>query len=131
MWTSALTSFGNWWFQVPTLAICLAAYSSWIREHFPTFERTIQIREKIMHQEAARFPEGHELSTKETKRIERRISKCHRFYKGIYTFIGVNAFLILLNLVTTPFNWWFQYPLVVWSFLLFVHRQKIDKILPG
>jgi len=125
------TYSGSWWFLIPFLAVCLGAYFSWIRENFPTFERAIKIREGVMGEEIARFPEGHKPSTKEMRRIERRINRCHRFYKGVYAYIGVNVFLLLLNLLTTPLTWWFQYPLAVWGFLLFLQRQKMDKILPG
>ena len=61
----------------------------------------------------------------EKGRIETLVMVKLRFYKHLYLFMGVNAFLILLNLITNPFNWWFPFPLIGWGIALFIHWMKI------
>ncbi|UCF86320.1 MAG: 2TM domain-containing protein [Desulfobacteraceae bacterium] len=44
--------------------------------------------------------------------------------------MGINAFLIVINLLTNPFKWWFLFPLVCWGFGLFMHWMKLTMRLP-
>jgi len=48
-----------------------------------------------------------------------------RFYNHLYIYMGVNAFLIIINLITSPFNWWFPFPLLGWGLGLFFHWMKL------
>ena len=53
-----------------------------------------------------------------------------RFYNHVYVYVGINAFLIVINLLTNPFSWWFPFPLIGWGFGLFMHWMKLTMRLP-
>jgi class 3 adenylate cyclase len=127
---NALTSFGSWWFQFPLLAVGLAYYLNWIKKSLPSSRKIQVVREKIFDEEMALLAKGSTATGREVKRIERRIQTSIRFYKSVHTYVGVNAFLMLLNLTTSPFRWWFQFPLVIWGCLLFLRWMKVSKHLP-
>ena len=44
--------------------------------------------------------------------------------KGLIIFLFVNAFLIIINLITNPEVLWFIYPLLGWGIPLFYKRYK-------
>jgi class 3 adenylate cyclase len=123
---NVFTSFGSWWFQYPLLVVGLVSYLTWMKSSFKTSERIVSLRELILTEEMSRLSDRRKPTSREISRINERIRRCVNFYRNLYIYIGVNAFLILINLFTTPFSWWFQFPLVVWSFLLFIQwvRRK-------
>lgn len=43
------------------------------------------------------------------------------FFAHLYAYLGVNAFLFLINVLTTPGIWWFAFPLLGWGLGLFFH----------
>ncbi|MBD2384019.1 2TM domain-containing protein [Cylindrospermum sp. FACHB-282] len=45
----------------------------------------------------------------------------------VVSFIGVNGFLILLNLFTSPSYFWAIFPLLAWGLGLFLHCMKAYK----
>jgi class 3 adenylate cyclase len=123
---NAFTSFGSWWFQYPLLVVGLVSYLTWMKSSFKTSERIVSLRELILTEEMSRLSDRRKPTSREISRINERIRRCVNFYRNLYIYIGVNAFLILINLFTTPFSWWFQFPLVGWGFLLFIQwvRRK-------
>lgn len=52
------------------------------------------------------------------------------FYQHLMAFVIVNTFIFLVNLLTTPLNWWFLYPLLGWSMGLAFHYVEVFGI-PG
>ncbi len=34
-----------------------------------------------------------------------------------------------MNLLTSPFSWWFQFPLLGWGIVIFLHRMAINYFL--
>lgn len=57
------------------------------------------------------------------RKILRRGFKAH-----LISFLAVNAFLVILNLTTTPRDFWAIYPLSGWGLGLFMHRLKISRV---
>ena len=55
--------------------------------------------------------------------IKRRGFKAH-----LISFIAVNTFMIVLNLATTPSDFWAIYPLSGWGLGLFMHSQTLHKV---
>jgi hypothetical protein len=47
------------------------------------------------------------------------------FRNHLYTFIGANAVLILINYLVSPDYWWCVYPLLVWGCGLVFHGVKV------
>ncbi|MGM3308808.1 2TM domain-containing protein [Anabaena sp. WFMT] len=54
-----------------------------------------------------------------SKAQERKEFKSH-----LITFVGVNVFLILLNLLVSPSYFWAIFPLLGWGLGLFIHAMK-------
>lgn len=57
------------------------------------------------------------------RQIMRRGFKAH-----LISFLAVNAFLVVLNLTTTPREFWAIYPISGWGLGLFLHYVKISNI---
>jgi hypothetical protein len=45
------------------------------------------------------------------------------FFAHLWAFLGVNGFLLLLNLLTTPATLWFLFPALGWGLGLFFHAR--------
>ena len=56
----------------------------------------------------------------------RREMKRRAFKKHLITFVAVNTFLVVLNLVTTPRDFWAIYPISGWGLGLFMHYVSIN-----
>jgi class 3 adenylate cyclase len=127
---NVVTSFGRWWFQYPLMSFALVIYINWVRVYFLSSEKTQETREKIFKTELAELPEGGQATEKQKELVERRAKARIYFYIHLYSFLGVNVFLLLLNLLTSPFSWWFQFPLLGWGILIVLHRMGNNFLLP-
>jgi len=128
---NGFTSFGDWWFQWPLLWIGLILYIVWINRSFSSSRKITELRERIFNEEMDRIADPSKPTGKEIEGIERRIKRSVGFYRHLYIFSGVNLFLILLNLATTPLQWWFQYSLISWGFFLLLNWLTVKKYLHG
>ena len=52
-------------------------------------------------------------------RAYKRVKKIKGFYTYLIIYFIANIIYFIINLVATPGNWWFFYPLAVMSFILF------------
>jgi len=127
---NAITSFGTWWFQYPLISIGFVLYINWLRISFFSSEKVHKKRQKILEAEIARVPKSSQDMETVKERLERRVTARVHFYMHLYLYLGVNVFLLLLNLITSPFHWWFQFPLIGWGILLFLHWMGINMLLP-
>jgi hypothetical protein len=50
------------------------------------------------------------------------------FRANLISFLAVNTFLVVLNLATTPGNFWAIYPLSGWGLGLFMHHLKVSRL---
>ncbi len=55
----------------------------------------------------------------------KRIKELREFYSHLGTFVGVNLFLIMVNLLTSPEFFWFMFPLFGWGIGLIAHGSKV------
>jgi len=124
------TSFGSWWFQYPLLSAGLVSYLVWVKGLPKTSKRILAMREKILNEEIANLPGESEPTGRDIKRIDRRTRIGVRFYRSLYIYLGVSAFLVLVNLTASPSSLWFQFPLIIWGFFLFLHWGRASKHLP-
>lgn len=127
---NALTSFGDWWFLYPVASIGLVAYLHWLKVSFFSLEKKEVLRQELIHRELSGMDSEIRGSKHGMKRAEMKADKRIRFYNHLFIYMGVNVFLILINLISNPFNWWFPFPLIAWGFLLFIHWMKISARLP-
>lgn len=58
------------------------------------------------------------------RRAEKRADEKIAFRKHLYGFIIANVFLALVNLFTSPGEWWFYWITVFWAIGLIIHFLK-------
>ena len=127
---NALTSFGEWWFLYPVVSIVLGVYLHWLKVSFFSLEQKETLRQKLIHKELSRMDSEIRGSKHGMRRAEKKANNRIRFYRHLFIYVGVNIFLILINLISNPFHWWFLFPLIGWGFVLFIHWMKISARLP-
>lgn len=122
---NALTSFGQWWFIYPTVSIALVLYMHWLRTSFFSPSACEAMRERAFQKELDRLDPKVRDSEDGKKYARIKADARVKFYNHLYIYVGVNAFLIIINLITSPFNWWFPFPLLGWGLGLFLHWMKL------
>lgn len=127
---NALTSFGRWWFPFPLVSIGLITYLHWLRTSFFSPEEEKKLHQKLLQKELARLDADLSDTEEGFARADRQAHARVRFYNHVYVYVGINAFLIVINLLTNPFQWWFLFPLIFWGFGLFMHWMKLTMRLP-
>lgn len=64
-------------------------------------------------------------------RARKRIKKIKEFYSHLITYISVNTFLIVINLVFSKNGgYWFIFPLLGWGIGLFSHAANVFNFIP-
>ncbi|MCB0522207.1 MAG: 2TM domain-containing protein [Lewinellaceae bacterium] len=66
----------------------------------------------------------------EIRKARKKVKAKKEFYQHLMSFAIVNFFLFALNMITSPFNWWFQFPLLGWGVGLAFHYVEVFGI-PG
>lgn len=66
----------------------------------------------------------------EIKKAKKKVKSKKDFYQHLMTFVIINSFLIALNLVTSPTNLWFYFPLMGWGVGLLFHYVEVFGV-PG
>ena len=59
------------------------------------------------------------------EQAQERIEELRGFYSHLASFVGVNLFLVMINLTTSPGTWWFIYPLGGWGIGLLCHAFSV------
>ena len=59
------------------------------------------------------------------KAAKSRVAQLRGFYVHLTTFIVVNAFLVTLNLLTSPDSLWFYWVLLGWGIGLVAHALQV------
>ena len=65
------------------------------------------------------------LNEKAYRKAKKRVNRKKGFYKHLTSFVIVNTFLFCLNLVTSPGDWWFIFPLMGWGIGLTSHYVSV------
>lgn len=69
------------------------------------------------------------IQTKASKEKQARRETMRRGFKAhLISFLAVNAFLVVLNLTTTPRDFWAIYPISGWGLGLFMHYVAINRV---
>ncbi len=55
------------------------------------------------------------------ERAKKRAEELKEFYHHLMVYVIVNAFLVVLNLLTSPGYYWFKWPLLGWGIGLTIH----------
>lgn len=67
---------------------------------------------------------------KEYESARKRVKKKKEFYSHLGSYIAVGSFFFLLNIVTSPGDWWFYFPMLGWGIGLVIHYFSVFGI-PG
>jgi hypothetical protein len=59
------------------------------------------------------------------ERAKRRVEEIKGFYSHLAVYVLVNAFLVILNVMTSPGEYWFKWPLFGWGIGLVVHGISV------
>lgn len=59
------------------------------------------------------------------EKARKRVEDIKGFYTHLVVYILVNAFLLILNLITSTDTMWFIWPLLGWGIGLFVHFLSV------
>ena len=128
---NAFTSFGQWWFLYPVVSIGLGVYLHWLKVSFFSPEKVENWRQRLIQKALSQKTPDLRDNKDEKVRIEKMANARIQFYNHLYVYVGVNIFLIFINLISNPFSWWFPFPLIGWGFGLFMHWMKIKARLPN
>lgn len=77
-----------------------------------------------MTDESAVAPSG-ETEDPRYKAAKKRVEDIKGFYTHLLVYACVNAGLFLINLLTSPGNWWFYWALLGWGIGLAVHGLTV------
>jgi hypothetical protein len=58
-------------------------------------------------------------------RAAERVDEKLKFYRGLLSYIIVNAFLLAINYIYTPSFWWVMFPMFFWGIGIIVNFFKI------
>ena len=58
------------------------------------------------------------------ERARNRVHELRAFYSNLVTYIIVNVFLIIINLVTNPHHLWFYWVTIFWGIAIVIHAVK-------
>lgn len=64
-------------------------------------------------------------SKEEVQKAKKRVKARKDFYQHLMAFVIVNSFLFGINMVTTPFTWWFHFPMLGWGVGLAFHYVDV------
>jgi uncharacterized membrane protein len=59
------------------------------------------------------------------QRAKERVKEVKGFYGHLISFIVVNVFLAIVNLLTTPGFWWFLFVTFFWGIGLIIHGLSV------
>lgn len=59
------------------------------------------------------------------ERARKRVKELKGFYRHLAVYLLVNAFLLVINLVTSPYELWFYWPLLGWGIAVLIHAASV------
>ncbi len=61
---------------------------------------------------------------KDLERARKRAHELREFYNHLWSYIGVNAILIIINLITSPKKLWFYWITAFWGIAIISHAIR-------
>lgn len=65
------------------------------------------------------------MEDKKYEQAKKRVEEIKGFYGHLFAYIGVNITLLVINLVTSPYNLWFYWVSLFWGIGLFWHGMGV------
>ena len=63
-------------------------------------------------------------------KAQKKAYEIKMFYENLFSYIGVNIILIIINLLTSPQYLWFFWPLMGWGIGVIFHAISVFNYLP-
>ncbi len=63
-------------------------------------------------------------------KAKKKVNEIKGFYGNLTSYVLVNLFLFILNMVTSPEHLWFFWPLLGWGIGIIIHGMKVFNHLP-
>ena len=63
-------------------------------------------------------------------KAQKKVYEIKMFYENLFSYIGVNIILIIINLLTSPQYLWFFWPLLSWEIGVIFHAMSVFNYLP-
>jgi uncharacterized membrane protein len=59
------------------------------------------------------------------EQAKKRVTELKDFYQHLIVYLAVNAFLVVINLLTSPGHLWFYWPLLGWGIGVAIHAATV------
>ena len=63
-------------------------------------------------------------------RARKKVRQIKGFYGNLGSYLIVNTFFLILNLMTTPEHLWFYWPMLGWGLGVLFHALRVFDIMP-
>ena len=63
-------------------------------------------------------------------RARKRVREIKGFYGNLASYIIINMFFLILNLMTTPDHLWFYWPMLGWGLGVMFHGLRVFNVMP-
>lgn len=64
------------------------------------------------------------MSDEQYEKARKRVQELKGFYSNLITYIVINVFLMIINLVTSPGSLWFYWVTIFWGIAIVIHAVK-------
>jgi len=65
------------------------------------------------------------MDEKKYQEAKERVKELKDFYRNLFTYIGINLLLMIINLVTSSDHLWFLWVTLFWGIGIILHATKI------
>ncbi|MCJ7472261.1 MAG: 2TM domain-containing protein [Actinobacteria bacterium] len=62
---------------------------------------------------------------KDYKRAQKRVADIKKFYSDLIGYVVIITILFIIDLFTTPGEWWFYWVALIWGILVILHAVKV------
>lgn len=84
----------------------------------------------ILTKQLAVMESAHTVSEERYLKAQKRVEDLKGFYGNLTSYVLVNIGLVILNLVTSPNELWFIYPLLGWGLGVTLHAMSVFNYMP-
>ena len=84
----------------------------------------------ILTKQLAVMESTHTVSEERYLKAQKRVEDLKGFYGNLTSYVLVNIGLVILNLVTSPNELWFIYPLLGWGLGVALHAMSVFNYMP-
>ena len=65
------------------------------------------------------------VNEKDYKRAQKRVGDIRKFYSDLIGYVVINVILFIIDLLTTPGEWWFYWVTLIWGIFVILHAIRV------